>query len=64
MKRKIIIYEKDGKVAVKTTGKWTYADMLDTLASLCGRTARGTADHTGLPLHVIHEAIMKIIRNE
>lgn len=62
MKRKIIIYEKDGKTTFKTTGKWTYADMLDTLASLCGRVAREAVEHTGLPIRVMHEAIMKIIR--
>lgn len=63
MKRKIIIYEKDGKTSLKTTGKWTYAEACDTLASLLARTARATAEHTGLPLYVIHGAIDKIIRD-
>lgn len=63
MKRKIIIYEKGGKTWFKTTGNWTYADILDTLSSLCGRVARESVEHTGLPIRVIHEAIMKIIRD-
>lgn len=62
--KKLIIFQNpDGTYGLDKKGDWQYAEICDVMASICGDLATETAKHTGMPLALIQNAMIRIIEH-